>query len=306
MNARTGSTIATNVMAIYETRGPIPPTTDLNQGDILRNVVRPTLVPATAVTRVLSRSKVEHPPDRTALGRKDGELRAISRLEYLDFAVVLSASCDNARGTLPLIFAPVRPFKFQRASPAEQWREISTAATGTASPKLFYLPSSPEHGISRSEAQLGDLFVLSHELVERCIREAGTTRACGLTSSAVLHLQWALSLMFGRNPRDDDDWPSIEDHQLHLSALEAEIAAATERHQTAQVATLEQRRARVVAIIGASRVGGAAVVSDTVAVPDVKDLQAGEQGAKAVRPMEPAAEGPPSPDNSDKAGTSDP
>lgn len=264
-------------MTMYEPRGQIPPTTDLNQGDILRNVVRPALAPAVAVTRVLSRTRVEHPADPTALTRRDGELRSITRLNYLDYAVVLSASCDNARGTLPLILAPVKAFQLRGTTPTAKWREVSAAATGTASPKLFYLPSCPEHGLPRSEAELADMFVISHELLQRCTREAGTARVCGLTSAAVLHLQWAISVMFGRNPRGDDDWPSVEDYELQLAALEADIAIANERHEAEQVAALEQRRAQVQAILAARRTMEASNASRTSEGPAVVNAQTDQQ-----------------------------
>jgi hypothetical protein len=210
-------------MGMYVSRPPLTDTHDLNQGDLLVGVLRPKIVgDSSFVVREGPKANPVKPEARITL---DAKLRVISPLEVVD-ALVISNSCDNV-GDAPLLLVPIRPFKFTSASmtDADRWAVISQAATGTANPKLFYLPASKETGPAvRSEVQLNLLFSVSHEYLAKCVRDVGTKRIGGLTPEAVRHLQWAFGVVFSRDPREDDDWPSDEDLPLKLSFLEQETA----------------------------------------------------------------------------------
>jgi hypothetical protein len=121
---------------------------------------------------------------------------------------------------------------------------ISEATTGTANPKFFYLPASPEFGLIRSEVRLAQIFPVTHSYLTRGVIDGGTTRACGLTDEAQRHLQWTIALFFGRHPREDSDWPSLEDLMLKEKWLECQLARGT-RHQKRHEAELAQLKSRL-------------------------------------------------------------
>lgn len=224
-------------------------THDLQQGDVLADLLLPAL-PTGANFALLRGNKVDWPAKAESLRDADPKLRVFPTPSRQPLAVVVSNSCDNSTGKLPVLVAPARPFTFQDPGAAagdavRQWREISEAATGTATPKLFYLPSSEEFGFSRSEVVIPEMTPLSHDYLARCVREAGLRRLCGLTPAAQRHLQWAISLMFSRDPREDDEWPSKEDFALKLQWIEAEIARGTPRH-----AALVVERERIRQLLG--------------------------------------------------------
>jgi hypothetical protein len=143
-----------------------------------------------------------------------------------------------------VILAPIRRFEFEAETPQEQWLEVSTAATGTANPKFFYLTDSAAYGIERSEAQFNLIFSLSHEYLRRCVHEADANRVCGLTAEAQIHLQLGLNLFFGRHAREDLDWPSENDLGLKIQWLEAQIERGG-RFQERYKAELEATKAEL-------------------------------------------------------------
>jgi hypothetical protein len=217
---------------MYADRVTLTEARQLEQGDLVTGLIRP-LLPTNKNILKLSR-----PPSfnnaqlakAVDLAGDLAQLRGVNRIETVATALVVSNSCDNDGGD-PIILAPVRPYEFAdgMTSPAEQWRDISEAATGTASPKLFYLAGSAKFNISRSEAQIGDLFVLEQSFIDLCI-QCGMARVCGLTPATVRHLQWHLATVFSRNPRDDGAWPSDDDKQLKLEWLEQELERGSNRY----------------------------------------------------------------------------
>ncbi len=208
---------------MYRARPALTDTLDLDQGDLVRGVLRPQIVTGRNFAILKDGNKFRHPAPADAILSVSDELRVVSKLERSDLAIILSNSCDNCSENLPVILAPLRRFEFEAETPEEQWLEVSTAATGTANPKFFYLTDSEAYGIERSEAQFNLIFSLSHDYLRRCVNEAGATRVCGLAPEAQLHLQWALSLFFGRHAREDLDWPSENDLKLKIQWLESQI-----------------------------------------------------------------------------------
>lgn len=152
-------------------------------------------------------------------------LRVMVKPKLVQFAIVLSASCNNAQG-LPIEMAPVSPFKFgpNVTTDSSKWQEVSGAATGGGRPKLFYLPSCAEVGLPRSAAALEMKAHVAADYLDHSFKGAGAARIAGLTAEAVRHLQWALSQFYSRNPREDHDWPSLEDFQLKLVFLEESVS----------------------------------------------------------------------------------
>lgn len=233
-------------MGMYESRPVLVDPRDLNQGDLVSNVFRVHPPAEAGLVPVRSRQKIEFTNRHDAVRRRDPDLRAVCRVEPV-LAVVLSNSCDNARG-LPLMFGPVIAFPAApNAAPADLWNKISAMATGTASPKFFYLPASPSHGVlERSCAVLSDLFVVSQDYIKTCVDHAGATCLGGLAPEAQRHLQWGIGVFFGRDPREDDAWPSLEDWKLKLAWHEAEIESGGPQHEWHK-----QERVRVLALIAA-------------------------------------------------------
>jgi hypothetical protein len=161
--------------------------------------------------------------------------------------IVLSNSCDNAN-SLPLILAPIKDFIFPDGydTPAKQWRLISEMATGAANPKFFYLAASAEFGLRRSRVQLAEMFSVDHSYLQRSISEAETKLLCGLQPEAARHLQWTLTQFFGRNPREDYDWPSRDDLELTEKWLEAQLdEGGGGRHHEKYKADLAEVRERL-------------------------------------------------------------
>lgn len=237
---------------MYLPRSDVGDSHDLVQGDLIAGLLRPKLAVNGALTLVESGNKLRKPPAPTeALREPDPNLRLVSRLERLGLALVLSNSCDNT-GDYPLIFAPVRPYKFSEGatSDVERWLDISEAATGTASPRLFYLPGAPESGFDRSEALLSHMFTLGHDFVQRCLADGGAHVVCGLGEDGLRHLRWALGHFFSRDPREDDAWPSHDDLRLKRKWLESELARGTSRQEEYQ-----RELDRIIAVLSASGLG---------------------------------------------------
>ncbi|GMV20042.1 MAG: hypothetical protein AMXMBFR56_82660 [Polyangiaceae bacterium] len=213
---------------MYEPRAPFDKactTRDLNQGDLLANLVVPH-VPTAKTLTIQKGNKLEHPDrvkaDEILTGIDQNLVRIVLRVTVCAHALVLSNSCDNAQG-YDVLLAPVTQFKLD-ADPDNQWRQISVAATGTANPKQFYLPDSPDFGLERSEATLPRAFILSHEYLQRCVDELGCRRVAGISPEAQRHLQWTIGLHMSRNPRDDLAWPSSADLELKRAWLTKQIA----------------------------------------------------------------------------------
>ena len=252
---------------MYIDRPELARTVDLDQGDILENI----LVPEPPVGKNLgmlrhnnaaNKKCLDWPAQAANLKNPGSELRAFSALTRCS-AIVLSNSCDNYQGGFPLLFAPIRTFAFDARSStdADKWMKIRQAATGSATAKSFYLPGSAKFKMDRCEAILPEMFRLTHGFLERCLREAGTRRVCGLTSEAQRHLQWAISLLFGRDPRDDDAWPSSDDFRLKLAWIDAQLGRAglTE----AEKVELEAERVRTL-----GKVAGEAAAPDAPAAAE--------------------------------------
>ena len=208
-------------------------TRDLNQGDLLANVVRPVVPAALALTLVHNGNKLTDPRrvnDSDLPGALDAEtLRVVLRVVKLPLCIVLSSSCDVAQGG-DLLLAPVTDFKLG-PDPVQNWTKISNAATSSANPKRFYLPDSPVYGFGRSEVLFPQLFVVSQEYLTRWVAQRVTRRVCGLTPEAQKHLQWTFTTCFSRNPREDLDWPSLEDLRLKKSWLEDAIVKGSPRQE---------------------------------------------------------------------------
>lgn len=232
-------------MGMYVERTALDNTRNLNQGDVLLGMLRPK-TPTGKNFCLRQGSKFVYPAPPETLAQIKADLRVATQPERID-ALVISNSCDNAAGDNPLLLVPIQPFKLNNEWPEhEQWRAISTAATGTANPKIFYLPAQPDWGLhQRCEAQLHLIFSVSHEFLARCLAEAGTTRPFGLTDAAVRHLQWAIGVVFSRDPREDYEWPSPEDLKLKLAFYDYHIEAGTRRHDE-----YVQERTRVRQLLG--------------------------------------------------------
>lgn len=229
---------------MYEPRAALADTHDLNQGDILSGVLRPaTVTEGNFVLR--DGGKVRYPAPPKSLENSDPNLRLMHEVRVESRCMVVSNSCDNTLD-YPIFLAPIRPFAFPQGcdTPQAQWRVISEAATGTANPKFFYLTEAPEFKLPRSEVQLNLIFTVLHSYLGRCVREAGTVRVCGLKPEAQRHLQWTIAAFFGRNPREDQDWPSREDLKLKVAWLEDQIAAGS-RHQSEYKEELTAIKARL-------------------------------------------------------------
>lgn len=204
---------------------------DLNQGDVIAGL----LLPKPLTDKTFCRREGPKTSDSATaqdLALPNPHLRVLLRLDREPFCLVLSNSCDNAGGDLPLLICPVRPLKFKEDSTdAEKWRQISVAATGTASPKHFYLPENIASGLPRSSAQLPIFHSLTHEYVTRCAQEGGAKRVVGLAEEGVRHLQRGLDVFFARNPREDHDWPSNDDLLLKAAWLEEQITRGGPRRE---------------------------------------------------------------------------
>ncbi|MDI7266718.1 MAG: hypothetical protein QME96_01840 [Myxococcota bacterium] len=235
---------------MYEARTPKPSSHDLLHGDILRNLLQPAVPTEKHFVIVKPKSKQMEQASPDVIGATPNDLRVAPSVRRMDLALVVSNSCDNT-GDWPVVLAPIRPFQFspEATSPNSQWQVVSEAATGTASPKLFYLPGSSRFRFQRSEAQLARLFSVSHGYLDRCFKEAGTERACGLQPEAQRHLRWALGLFFGRNSREDYDWPSAEDIELKMTWLESQLRDGTSSRARYE-ADLEMARKRRDALRG--------------------------------------------------------
>jgi hypothetical protein len=231
---------------MYLMRAELTDVAKLDQGDIVSRVVVPRLAVGRAFgLRQGSKITDAIPEGTLAKEPLPTQLRLVCEVQRLDLAIVLSNSCDNQK--LPILMAPVVPFAFKRAeTPAEEWLEISHAATGTASPKLLYLPASPQFGLKRSEAELSRMTPVDHSVLQRGIDEGGMKRICGLNDEALVHLQHHLSMFFGRHSRDDYAWPSLEDLNLKQTWLEEQLASpgGSKRHAELKV-ELERVKLRI-------------------------------------------------------------
>lgn len=252
---------------MYVQRATLRDARELCQGDLLFDVPRPRTAVAAGISvregqRVLE-AKAAH------LKARDKNLRVMSSVEFIT-ALVVSNDCDNFGGD-DLMLCPVRPFKFRRdgMTPPERWENISQAATGTASPKLFYLPLDPAGPLERSEAQLSLMFPLTQGYLMRCVAEAGTTLRCGLTQEAVRHLQWAIGTVFSRDPREDDEWPSLEDLELKAAYYEHRIANGLGPREVNEPALAHARRL---------------IAERTPAQPETKQQDGADQGASEEAP----------------------
>src|SRR4051812_37960043 len=97
-------------MGMYRSRPPLTSSTTstLEQGDILASVYQPLPPVGKNLTR-LDGNKIAFPSKREHLVDLT-KCRAMCAVEKVDFAIVLSNSCDNERGGHPLILAPIKAF----------------------------------------------------------------------------------------------------------------------------------------------------------------------------------------------------
>ncbi len=195
--------------------------------------VRPFMFHEPTLRREILMAKVED--ILAGLGAGGDEIRRAARevrcsersavKALLDRAVLLAAHS----GSRESIAADV--MKEYELPDAERWRQINDAATGTTTTKSFYLPAYDAGSLVRSLAHFPEAYPLSHSYMDRCLSEAGTRRICGLKPEAQRHLQWALGLMFSRNAREDEAWPSREDLELKRIWLRREIERGGARRE---------------------------------------------------------------------------
>jgi hypothetical protein len=170
---------------------------------------------------------------------------------------------DKAQVTTPESLASLRAAAAHIASEeqqermrrAELWSSISRIATG-ANPKRLYMPGDPARTFSRSEAHLLLAQPLQGVFLTRELKELRVTRAFGLGPEGIRHLQYTVESFFGRNPRDDSAWPSMEDLGLKAIWLEEELERASLDEETRADYQVEVKRIRGVLRQGAST-GGA-------------------------------------------------
>lgn len=139
---------------MYERRPALNDTGELNQGDILRGLLRPQIPTDKNFGLIRNKNKFDWPARPEHLSEVDENLRAVAPVVREDLALVISNSCDIFSKRYPILLIPALPFKLLSEGSAEQWEEVSLAATGTANAKTFYLPASRIFGLPRSEAQL--------------------------------------------------------------------------------------------------------------------------------------------------------
>lgn len=242
---------------MYVPAEPLTNPRQLNQGDILANAPRLKHGGAENLSELAGRKNFNWPVPESKVTAFSKALRVMQAVERVDFAIVISNSCDNASGQIPILLAPVIPFVFSLRddTPARQWLVISHAATSTAAPKYFYLPSADELGIPRSEAQLELMYFVTPSLMEKFMQLSDTRRVCGLSRDAIIHLQWQIGLIFGRNPREDLSWPSREDLQLKLAWLAEEIAKPPKQVPLEQRAEYIREKNEIESILAGSSPG---------------------------------------------------
>ena len=213
-------------MGMYDERLPIDEerdTTDLHQGDILAGIFMPDALTGASYNVHKGNSYGQASATDISDAEKAGgqKLKLITSVKRRPFCLVVSSTCDNFQGTSPVLLVPIEPYEFDEEddSDPKKWMRISADATGTGSAKLFYLAGHLSAGLSRSHAVLNRITHLSHKYLARCFKELDGRRLCGLTPAAQRHLQYTLSLMFSRNAREDNEWPSVEDLTLKASWL---------------------------------------------------------------------------------------
>ena len=205
-------------MAMYESRRALV-STDLNQGDLIGPILAPG--PADEKTLVVRKGKPGQGLwDRAQpkhIESSPSELRLQHTVARMELALVLSNSCDNARGDSPLLLAPIAEFRWpSNIGPADPnkpdvekakerdlrlWSAVNGAATGTSNPKAFYLPANPDFGLkTRLQANLVEFFSITHAYLNQIAAQLGTKRICGLKPEAVRHLQWVFAMFIARNP----------------------------------------------------------------------------------------------------------
>lgn len=241
-------------MGMYVAAKPLVKARELNQGDILAKAPRlldgnkSGLILLNGVPKQGDRTYTWPPPDVELL-KFNRNVRVAQQIELLELALVVSNSCDNTDGGSSLELAPVKQFVFGETvdTDALRWEKISYAATSTNNPKTFYLPESPEFGFGRSKALLGDRYYISPELFDHYLKKLNTKRLCGIAGEAVQHLQWQLSMVYSRHPREDHDWPSEADLKLKMEFLKDRILAGTDPDgdYAQELAMLEKRFAPV-------------------------------------------------------------
>ncbi|MBS2020450.1 MAG: hypothetical protein JST00_46765 [Deltaproteobacteria bacterium] len=231
---------------MYRARGPLTDPSDAEQGDIIAHFWRPQPPGEKNVWGFKPDGACVDFKDKLPWGK--AKTRVVADLVEVPLAMVVSNSCDNASGTGTIVLVPIRDMPARQGPPdvVQDWKQVSEAATGTATPKLFYLPNSPKFGIARrSQALLSDFVPVRPDYLARCVKEAKTQRICGLTPEAQRHLQSALALVFGRNARDDYEWPSREDIELKIRALQAKLERGS-KTQERDRADLELAQAALV------------------------------------------------------------
>ena len=145
---------------------PGGPGGDLNQGDLLGGIVAPVVVVPLALT--IQEGPRVRDPRHVETGQLLASLanaRVVLRVVRHERCMVLSNSCDNARG-FDLLHAPIDVFPLVEEE-QHQWPQVSNAATGTANPKRLYLPGAPEFGLQRSEINFQKIYLSSLKSTRR-------------------------------------------------------------------------------------------------------------------------------------------
>jgi hypothetical protein len=255
-------------------------TRGLNQGDILISAPRLKHGLAENLCTMAGKKNFNWPVPPDQVTAFSGGLRVMQAVERVDYALVISNSCDNASGISPVVLAPIQPFTFAARddTPGKKWMRVSAAATSTSSPKYFYLPASAEIGFPRSEAQLAELYLVTPSLLAKFIALGGTQRIGALSGEAVVHLQWQVGLIFGRNPREDLAWPSADDLELKLGWLDDELAKShnqvsleEKQRYAEEKSTIEKQLGRPTGALTAAIPAAAAATSPISTVEAITD-----------------------------------
>jgi hypothetical protein len=188
----------------------------------------------------------------------------LAQLQLVD-ALVVTQSCDALRGAT-ILLAPIEALIELSPRPERRSAEVRRIATGLGEIGRFYLPDLPPRDIPRRVALLDSCFSLDREDLSQFVRERRSI-ILGLTARGVEYLQFRLGVVFGRNAREDEDWPSTEDLSDRISSLDARLSKPFSDEHQRQLRTeereevvkaLERVRDHVASTFG-TPVGGARV-----------------------------------------------
>jgi hypothetical protein len=105
---------------MYEDCPDLTDTAELNQGDILKGVLRPDVPQDTNFGLLRNRNKFVWPAPAADLATPNADLRSVLRLKSEPLTLVVSNSCDIFSKSYPVFLVPARPFTFDSEDKAEQ------------------------------------------------------------------------------------------------------------------------------------------------------------------------------------------